>query len=182
MQDTSSKQPPVVLMFIPFSKPCIIIQTSPRCAASSGRSGTWALIYPTGQLSKPIRCLWASNLYVYSLWDQKSINTFMGSFSQASHFLLSPWHIPVPWGSPFWSPGRKLELCPLCHVLSKKNFFNVYLFLKEREREHKQGKGKREKETQNLKQVPGSELSAQRPTWGSNSRAMRSRPEMKSDA
>ena len=39
-------------------------------------------------------------------------------------------------------------------------FFNVYLFLRERETEHKQGRG-REREIQNLKQAPGSELSAQ---------------------
>ena len=45
--------------------------------------------------------------------------------------------------------------------------FNVYLFLREREREseHKWGRG-RERETQNLKQAPGSELSAQSPTHG----------------
>ena len=30
------------------------------------------------------------------------------------------------------------------------------------------GEGQRERETQNLKEDPGSELSAQSPTWGSN--------------
>ena len=43
-----------------------------------------------------------------------------------------------------------------------------YLFLRQRETEHEQGRG-RERETQNLKQAPGSELSAQSPTRGSNS-------------
>ena len=43
-------------------------------------------------------------------------------------------------------------------------FFNVYLFLRETETEHKQGRGS-ERETQNAKQAPGSELSAQSPTW-----------------
>ena len=56
-------------------------------------------------------------------------------------------------------------------------FFNVCLFLREREREREteweQGRG-RERETQNLKQAPGSELSAQSPTWGSNPGAVRS--------
>ena len=48
-------------------------------------------------------------------------------------------------------------------------FFNVYLFLRERERERAQaGEGQREKETRNPKQAPGSELSAQNPTWGLN--------------
>ena len=36
------------------------------------------------------------------------------------------------------------------------------------------GEGQRERETQNPKQAPGSELSAQSPTWGSNSWTTRS--------
>ena len=48
-------------------------------------------------------------------------------------------------------------------------FFNVYLLLRQRETEHEWGTV-RERETQNLKQAPGSELSAQSPTGGSNSR------------
>ena len=54
-----------------------------------------------------------------------------------------------------------------------KNFFNVYLFLRQRETEHEWGRV-RERETQNLKQAPGSELPAQSPTRGSNSRTVRS--------
>uniref|UniRef100_A0A8C8W9N2 Zinc finger CCCH-type containing 6 n=1 Tax=Panthera leo TaxID=9689 RepID=A0A8C8W9N2_PANLE len=42
-------------------------------------------------------------------------------------------------------------------------FFNVYLFLRQRETEHERGRV-RERETQNPKQAPGSELSAQSPT------------------
>ena len=53
-----------------------------------------------------------------------------------------------------------------------KNFFDVYF--SEREIEHKWGRVKREKETQNLNQAPGSELSAQSLTQGSNSRMVRS--------
>ena len=53
------------------------------------------------------------------------------------------------------------------------NFFNVYLFLRQRETEHEQGRV-RERETQTLKQAPGSELSAQSPTRGSNPRTVRS--------
>ena len=44
------------------------------------------------------------------------------------------------------------------------------------------GEGQRERETQNPKQAPGSDLSAQSPTRGSNSQTVRSRPEPKSDA
>ena len=42
--------------------------------------------------------------------------------------------------------------------------------------------GQTEKETQNPKQAPGFELSAQSLMWGSNSQTMKSRPEPKSDA
>ena len=47
------------------------------------------------------------------------------------------------------------------------------MFIFETEREKEWGRG-RERETQNLKQAPGSELSAQSPTWGSKPRSMRS--------
>ena len=40
----------------------------------------------------------------------------------------------------------------------------------------------RERETKNLKEAPGSELSAQNPTWGLNSQTTRSWPELKSGA
>ena len=59
--------------------------------------------------------------------------------------------------------------------------FNVYLFLRDRDRMWV-GEGQRDRETQNLKQAPGSELSAQSPTRGSNWRTVRSWPEPKSDA
>ena len=43
-------------------------------------------------------------------------------------------------------------------------------------------KGQREKEIQDLKQAPGSELSAQSPMWASNPRTLRSLAELKSAA
>ena len=43
--------------------------------------------------------------------------------------------------------------------LLKKIFFNIYLFLRDRDRAQA-GEGQRARETQNPKQVPGSELSA----------------------
>ena len=53
-------------------------------------------------------------------------------------------------------------------------FFNVfYLFLGQRETEHERARG-RERETQNRKQAPGSEPSAQSLMRGSNSRTARS--------
>ena len=66
-----------------------------------------------------------------------------------------------------------------------KFFYMFYLFLREREREREsmsRGGAERERETQNPKQAPSSELSAQSQTWGSNSWTMRSWPELKSDA
>ena len=54
-------------------------------------------------------------------------------------------------------------------------FIYVYLFLRETEKQRMSGGGaEREGETQNLKQAPGSELSAQSPTWGSDSGTVRS--------
>ena len=54
-------------------------------------------------------------------------------------------------------------------VYSEKLFFNVYLFFREKEEREQAGKRQREKETQNPKQGPVSELSAQSRTWGLNS-------------
>ena len=56
----------------------------------------------------------------------------------------------------------------------------LYSFL--RDRVQKWGKRQRERETQNPKQAPGSELSAQSPTRGSNPRMARWSPEPKLDA
>ena len=84
-----------------------------------------------------------------------------------------------------WAAGGKLEtqalasllpgegllpalLCPHCF------FFKVYSFFRDRERQSVSGDGQTEKETQNPKQAPGSEPSAQSPTRGSNSRTTRS--------
>ena len=49
-----------------------------------------------------------------------------------------------------------------------KKFFNVYSFLRDRRDRVQAGEGQRERETQNLKEAPGSELSAQSLMWGSN--------------
>ena len=65
-------------------------------------------------------------------------------------------------------PRVKEVTCSCSHVKWKsrifknKNFFNVCLFLRDRVRQTMSGEGRRERETQNLKQAPGSELSAQR--------------------
>ena len=51
----------------------------------------------------------------------------------------------------------------------------MFIFESEGETEREQGRGReRERESQNPKQAPGSELSAQSPTQGSNSRTTRS--------
>ena len=57
-----------------------------------------------------------------------------------------------------------------------KKIFLIFIFERERDRAQV-GEGQRERETQNPKQAPGSELSAQSPTWDSNSRTARSSPE-----
>ena len=59
----------------------------------------------------------------------------------------------------------------------------MFIFERERDRDRVwAGEGQREKETQNPKRAPGSELSAQSPTRGSNSHTVRSWPELKSVA
>ena len=50
---------------------------------------------------------------------------------------------------------------------------NVFFLFFESDRAQA-GEGQRETETQNRKQAPGSEPSAQTPTWGSNSRTVTS--------
>ena len=54
----------------------------------------------------------------------------------------------------------------------------MFLLLRDRARA---GEGQRDRETQNPKQAPGSDLSAQSLTRGSNSQTTRSWPEPKSD-
>ena len=60
--------------------------------------------------------------------------------------------------------------------------FLTFIYFWERQRQNASGLGQREREGQNLNQAAGSELSAQSPTWGSNSQAVRSWPELKLDA
>ena len=61
------------------------------------------------------------------------------------------------WGgllSPDGSSSRHLP-----ETVIRRYFFNVYLFLRDRDRA-RVGEGQREREAQNLKEAPGSELSA----------------------
>ena len=85
---------------------------------------------------------------------------------------------------PTWGEGVELA-CPLpsaCfmlpHPMPLGQFFKCfYFYFWERERDKVwAGKGQRERETQNPKQAPGSELSAQNLTRGSNSWTVRSWP------
>ena len=94
------------------------------------------------------------------------------SFAQNQLLILYFWNFS-------WNWLKKIRI--LVTFLFKKIFFNIYLFLRQRETEHEWGRA-RERETQYLKQAPGSELSAQSPTRGLNSRTARSWPEPKSDA
>ena len=73
-----------------------------------------------------------------------------------------------------WGHFSSLAFQNAIFLLFEKFCFNVYLFfLRERERESMSGGGA-ERETQNLKQAPGSELSAQSPTQGSDPQTARS--------
>ena len=79
------------------------------------------------------------------------------------------------WGALKMVPGT-LQMFDECESLLKPNIFyfcKCFFFFWERERDLEQVRG-RERETQNLKQAPGSELSAQSQMWGSNSQNIRS--------
>ena len=88
---------------------------------------------------------------------------------------------------------QKPLVLPFFFYLFKKNFFRC-LFIFEKETEHELGWGRergrqsvggswgRERETQNPKQVPGSDLSAQSLTRGWNPQTARSWPEQESKA
>ena len=58
-------------------------------------------------------------------------------------------------------------------------FKKMFIYFWETERDRAQAGDGQGEETQNLKQAPGSELSAQSPTQGSNSQTVRSWPELK---
>ena len=93
--------------------------------------------------------------------------TIVGNGSGRKIYLHYPPHSSIGWDVPL-------------NTLNS-NFFNVYLFFREREREWEQGEGQRERETQNLRQAPCSELSAQSLTRGSNPWTTKSQPDLKSD-
>ena len=75
------------------------------------------------------------------------------------------------------SEGRRLLPVLMCaHYLLRSFFFFIFLemFISETETDRARvGEGQRERKTQNLKQASGSELSAQTPMQGSNSRTVR---------
>ena len=92
----------------------------------------------------------------------------------------------VHWRLLLWFTLSCFPFC-LLGLFLKKIVCNVCLFFLGRERERqtacKQGRGREgERETQNPKQAPGSELSAQSLTRSSNSETVRSWPEPKSEA
>ena len=74
----------------------------------------------------------------------------------------------------------KLPILYIAQFYFIKKIFLMFIYFWDRERQIMSGGGA-ERETQNLMQAPGSKLSAQSPTWGWNSRTVRSWPELKSD-
>ena len=92
---------------------------------------------------------------------------------------LGRWQIPQVFRDRrCWSNG--MESKKVCLFFFNLVFLNVYFW--ERESRVQVGEGQRERETEDLKQTPGSKLSAQSPTQDSNPRTTRSWPEPKSDA
>ena len=64
-----------------------------------------------------------------------------------------------------WKVIGRREFYPKALFLKKKFFLHLFIFETQREMEHKSRRS-RERETQNPKQAPGSELSAQSLTMG----------------
>ena len=86
----------------------------------------------------------------------------------------------LPIGVCNWQPGVGHKIfCFWPPDFIRKFFLNIYFWERDRDRVWA-GEGQRERQT--LKQIPGSELSAQIPMQGSKSWAMRSWPVTKSDA
>ena len=71
-----------------------------------------------------------------------------------------------------WAGGLSLEGVSLED--KSELFLVLMLFILQRERQNTSGGRGRARETQNPKQAPGSEPSAQSPTWGSNPGTVRS--------
>ena len=84
---------------------------------------------------------------------------------------LSP-ELSVPGSPPVGHPLVNDLMTLRLKTESSHFFFNVCLFL--RERESMTEKGQRERKTQNVKQAPGSELSARSSMGGSNLQTARS--------
>ena len=86
--------------------------------------------------------------------------------------------------SSVFSQALKLKCQSLNHLkirLTSSFFLFIYFWQREKDRAWA-GEGQRERGTQNLKQAPGSEMSAQSLTRGSNSQTTRSCPEPKLEA
>ena len=77
----------------------------------------------------------------------------------------------------FWMGMTPYLIHSLWYCHSLKILF-MFIYFWDREKQSMSGEGQWARETQNPKQVPGSERSAQSPTWGLNPPTMRSWPEV----
>ena len=67
------------------------------------------------------------------------------------------------WRTIYHATGSQKKAGVSILISEKLELFFLHLFIFDRERQSTMGEGQREKETQNPKQAPGSELSAQSP-------------------
>ena len=110
---------------------------------------------------------------------RRAVGTGGQDTTHSAHPFCTPasvgaWAQDMRSGAPLETTERLLSARYCIHLKVLFQLFKCfYLLLRQRETEHEQGRV-RERETQNLKQAPGSELSAQSSTRGSNSQTVRS--------
>ena len=115
------------------------------------------------------------NEYICMAPPSQRVASFGYSLDQWPSLSPAPplaWHFPHTSESSSPLSHAWIVVAMVCLLFKK-----ILVFVFERERAW-MGEGERERETQNLKQAPSSELSAQGPTWGLNSWTVRSWPEL----
>ena len=113
--------------------------------------------------------------YPWKTWTGKQVHSSCGRSSSGKIKDINKVTREMTW----IDTAHRPEFIFFSAYLRKKNFL-MFIYFWERQRQNVSGLGaERERETQNRKQAPGSELSAQSLIWGLNPWTMRSWPKPK---